>query len=63
MNNSTSGAAEFNIEEVLGPQRALPLSWLIPLTFIYVVVFLLGIVGNLATIVVILKFRYMQTLT
>lgn len=51
------------IESLLGPQRALSLSWLIPLTFIYIMILILGVAGNLITILVILRFRYMQTIT
>ncbi|RWS22933.1 Neuromedin-U receptor 2-like protein [Leptotrombidium deliense] len=51
------------IENYLGPQQALSLPWLIPLTFIYVTVLILGVIGNVATILVILKFKYMQTVT
>lgn len=52
-----------HIEQVLGSQRALSLEWLVPLTLVYVLIFILGVVGNVATILVICKFRYMQTLT
>ncbi|KAI1304915.1 Neuromedin-U receptor 2 [Halotydeus destructor] len=52
-----------HIEQILGPKQALSLPWLVPLTFVYVTIFILGVIGNLATILVIFKFRYMQTLT
>lgn len=52
-----------HIEALLGPQRALALSWLVPLTIVYLLIFLMGIVGNVVTILVILRFRYMQTIT
>jgi hypothetical protein len=51
------------IEDLLGPQRALTLSWLIPLTTVYILILILGVVGNVVTILVILRFRYMQTIT
>lgn len=52
-----------HIHQVLGPQRALSLIYLVPLTLVYAVIFLLGVIGNVATILVIIKFRYMQTIT
>ena len=52
-----------HIEAHLGPQRALPLNWLIPMTAVYVLILVFGFVGNLITILVIFRFRYMQTIT
>ncbi|XP_013786452.1 neuropeptides capa receptor-like isoform X1 [Limulus polyphemus] len=46
----------------LGPKR-LPLNWLIPLTSVYWVIFLTGIIGNACTCLVISRNQYMQTAT
>ncbi|CAG2164736.1 unnamed protein product [Oppiella nova] len=51
------------IETILGPQRSLSLSWLIPLTVVYIIILIIGVLGNVITILVILRFRYMQTIT
>ncbi|XP_013772711.1 neuromedin-U receptor 2-like [Limulus polyphemus] len=58
----TSTAIEDFIASVLGPKR-LTLRWLIPLTTIYAVIFLTGIVGNTCTCLVIARNQYMQTAT
>lgn len=47
----------------LGPQRALPLDWLVFLSVIYIVILVSGLIGNFITILVIFRFRYMQTIT
>lgn len=44
----------------LGPQRSLPLHWMIPLTSMYAIVFFMGAIGNLLVVIVILKFRFMR---
>ncbi|UXI17444.1 RNA-binding protein PNO1-like [Sarcoptes scabiei] len=62
MSNETKSIDE-HIFEHLGPQQALPLIWLIILTIIYVVILTCGFVGNIITILVIFRFRYMQTIT
>ncbi|XP_015788297.1 neuromedin-U receptor 2-like [Tetranychus urticae] len=51
------------IEATLGPSRAICLPWLILLTFVYSLIFILGVIGNTATILVILRFKYMQSVT
>ena len=61
MNRSNSIAE--HIANHLGPQQALPLAWLTLLTVVYVVILVSGLVGNCATILVIFRFRYMQTIT
>lgn len=48
------------ISHVLGPQRSLSMEWMVILTFVYVVIFIMGAVGNLLVVVVILKFRFMR---
>ncbi|KFM70081.1 Neuromedin-U receptor 2, partial [Stegodyphus mimosarum] len=66
INCSNGTSAEEDMEELvrntLGPKR-LPLNWLIPLTFVYSVIFLTGIVGNVCTCLVIARNQYMQTAT
>lgn len=61
MNESTT---EFDpivyIGEILGPERALPLSWMLVLTSVYIVIFLMGTIGNILVVIVILKFRFMR---
>ncbi|XP_076332425.1 neuromedin-U receptor 2-like [Tachypleus tridentatus] len=58
----TSASIEDYIASVLGPKR-LTLRWLIPLTTIYAVIFLTGMVGNTCTCLVIARNQYMQTAT
>ena len=48
------------IAEVLGPVISLPLSWMFLLTSVYVVIFLMGTIGNILVVIVILKFRFMR---
>ncbi|CAG7824826.1 unnamed protein product [Allacma fusca] len=50
------------LEKYLGPAR-LPYETLIPITVIYVMIFLTGVFGNVTTCVVILTNQYMQTAT
>ncbi|XP_042908808.1 neuropeptides capa receptor-like [Parasteatoda tepidariorum] len=50
------------VTKSLGPKR-LALNWLIPLTVVYSLIFLSGIVGNVCTCVVIGRNQYMQTAT
>lgn len=47
---------------VLGPKQ-LSLNWLLPLTSVYTVIFLTGLVGNACTCIVIARNPYMQTAT
>ena len=46
----------------LGPQH-LPLSTIIPISVVYSTIFIVGVLGNVATICVILKNKYMHTPT
>lgn len=48
------------IELHLGPKRALELSYMIILSFVYVIIFIMGAVGNVLVVIVILKFRFMR---
>ncbi|XP_023245065.1 neuropeptides capa receptor-like [Copidosoma floridanum] len=50
------------LTHVLGP-RFLPLDVIIPLTTIYAIIFFLGIIGNLATCLVIIKNSFLQSVT
>lgn len=47
---------------VLGPKQ-LSLNWLLPLTTVYAVIFITGLVGNACTCLVIARNPYMQTAT
>lgn len=58
MNNSFD-ATEY-IGQVLGPEISLPISWMLLLTSVYVVIFLMGTIGNILVVIVILKFRFMR---
>lgn len=64
--NDTAYLMDFDIDDFLlqslGPKR-LPLNWLIPLTVVYSIIFLTGIVGNICTCLVIARNQYMQTAT
>ena len=57
-----SSVAEY-IEQTLGPQQALQLTFLIPLTLTYILILISGLLGNAVTILIICRFRYMQTIT
>ncbi|XP_054709125.1 neuromedin-U receptor 2-like [Uloborus diversus] len=65
-NESSALATSLDIETILlnnlGPKRS-PLNWLIPLTVVYSIIFLTGIVGNVCTCLVIARNQYMQTAT
>lgn len=50
------------ISDKLGPQR-LEYDMIIPLSVIYVVVFICGIIGNVLTCIVIIRNSYMHTTT
>ena len=69
MNRSALAGNDSSISEFdrifanLGPQQALPLTWLIPLTVIYAMILVSGLLGNAITILIICRFRYMQTIT
>lgn len=58
MNESMSVTAY--IGQKLGPQRSLSMEWMVILTFVYVIIFIMGAVGNLLVVIVILKFRFMR---
>lgn len=59
---SVMSETEWLLLEQLGP-RHLPYSSLIPMTVVYVLIFIAGMVGNCATCIVIAKNAYMQTAT
>ena len=46
----------------LGPQH-LPYNSLVPITIVYIIIFITGMVGNCATCIVIAKNQYMQSAT
>lgn len=50
------------LEELLGPRRQ-DLVTVIPVTIIYVIIFVTGVIGNVSTCVVIARNRYMHTAT
>jgi neuromedin U receptor 1 len=50
------------VQKYLGSQ-SLPYNTLIPITVIYVLTFIMGVFGNVTTMVVILTNQYMQTAT
>ena len=58
--NATALAAY--IERTLGP-RHLPLSTIVPISVVYAVIFVLGVLGNVSTCLVIFRNKYMQTPT
>ena len=58
--NATALAAY--IERTLGP-RHLPLSTIVPISAVYAVIFVLGVLGNVSTCLVIFRNKYMQTPT
>jgi hypothetical protein len=60
--NGTKNETEFTLEDVLGPKHP-EYYKLIPVTVIYCVIFVTGIIGNVSTCVVIARNRYMQTAT
>lgn len=69
VNTTTSSDVPWNntsVEQLLlnnlGPKR-LPLNWIIPLTAVYALIFLTGLVGNICTCLVIARNQYMQTAT
>ncbi|XP_041360156.1 pyrokinin-1 receptor-like [Gigantopelta aegis] len=62
-NDSTSvNSSTLNLLRVLGPQRK-ALSTVIPITIVYCVIFITGIVGNVSTCAVIARKKYMHTAT
>ncbi|XP_022242466.1 pyrokinin-1 receptor-like isoform X1 [Limulus polyphemus] len=62
MESSNVFDVETYISQRLGPKR-LPLNWLIPLTTVYSLIFLSGMIGNACTCLVIARNQYMQTAT
>ena len=50
------------LESLLGPKR-MPYNSLIPMTVVYSIIFVTGMVGNCATCIVIAKNQYMQTVS
>lgn len=53
---------EYNITEILGPKRD-PLYVVIPITFIYMLIFITGVIGNISTCIVISKNKSLKTAT
>jgi hypothetical protein len=47
-------------EQLMGPQRE-ELSTVIPMTFVYILIFITGLFGNLCTCIVIIRNKYMHT--
>jgi neuromedin U receptor 1 len=54
--------ATVDLESMLGPRR-LELNTLVPITIIYCVIFVTGVVGNVCTAIVIKRNKYMHTAT
>eukprot|EP00095_Tigriopus_kingsejongensis_P007079 snap_masked-scaffold3566_size8204-processed-gene-0.0 protein:Tk07079 transcript:snap_masked-scaffold3566_size8204-processed-gene-0.0-mRNA-1 annotation:"g-protein coupled octopamine" len=50
------------IEQRLGP-RHLPLTTIVPMTVVYLFIFVFGLFGNLSTCLVIVRNKYMHTPT
>jgi len=59
--NSTM-STPIDLEQLLGPRR-FELYKVVPITVIYAVIFLTGVVGNVCTAVVICRNKYMHTAT
>lgn len=60
---SVNGDTEYsNITETLGPKRD-PLYIVIPITFIYMLIFITGVIGNISTCIVISKNKSLKTAT
>lgn len=60
---SGNGDSEYNnISEILGPKRD-PLYVVIPITFIYMLIFITGVIGNISTCIVISKNKSLKTAT
>ena len=53
LNNGTMTVSEFLLN-ALGPQQ-MPLQWLVPVTIFYALVFITGLVGNIAVCIVIVR--------
>lgn len=60
--NGTLELEEFDVMGELGPPRD-PLYVVIPITFVYMLIFVTGVVGNISTCIVIAKNRSMHTAT
>lgn len=58
----SNDTSPINLEEILGPRRQ-ELYRVIPVTIIYCIIFVTGIVGNVSTCIVVARNRYMQTAT
>lgn len=54
---------DFNISQLLLPPPRDPLYVVIPITFIYIIIFITGVVGNISTCIVIARHRSMHTAT
>jgi len=53
---------ELNLTELFGPKRD-PLYVVIPITFIYMLIFITGVIGNISTCIVISKNKSLKTAT
>ena len=60
--NTTTPDEATYIAQHLGAQH-LPLTTIIPITVVYSIIFIVGVLGNVSTICVILKNKYMHTPT
>ena len=60
LNNTTSPLVD--LSQILGPRRK-ELYKVIPVTVVYCIIFVTGIIGNVSTCIVIARNRYMQTAT
>lgn len=54
--------SSYNYTEIFGPKRD-PLYVVVPITFIYMIIFISGVIGNISTCIVISKNRSMHTAT
>uniref|UniRef100_X2B220 G-protein coupled receptors family 1 profile domain-containing protein n=1 Tax=Capitella teleta TaxID=283909 RepID=X2B220_CAPTE len=60
--NASTNVSDFRLEDVMGAKHP-EYYKLIPVTVIYCVIFITGLIGNISTCVVIARNRYMQTAT
>jgi hypothetical protein len=61
-NSSTIDNLDSYIEQRLGA-RHLPLTTIVPISVVYATIFVVGVLGNTSTCLVIMKNKYMQTPT
>lgn len=62
VSNNASGESAANFEDMFGPRRD-SLYIVVPITIIYVIIFLTGLIGNISTCVVISRNKSMHTAT